>query len=246
MARDKAERIRHGEIKPKAYGTRRPFATIPTTVLATKRIRSLPGSAVRLLLWMEAGWHPARGVVVPQRKAAEDLAVRRDTVRKAIACLLKAGLAVLKAPAIKPTMMGGGTGPGRAAIYDLPHRHTGSGIRFEAGDVRLPGYLKLWCDDLRGLAGRLSDVAARVLLIVAAVPRASDGALLHEDAAIDLTGGRLARDLPRLIERTARRAVIELASTGLVKMVRPHAGTRGARYQPAGVLLTRIPRRRHS
>lgn len=215
LARDKIERLRHGKVEPKKFGTRRPFATIPTTSLATRRVRSLPGSAIRLLLWMEACWVPVPGpvpagcVVVPQHKVARALRLRPSTVREAVARLLDAELAVLKCAAVRPGGMGGGkTGRGQAAEYDLPHRHVGSVVPcYDQGDKRMPGYLKMWCDDLRNLAGRLSDAAARVLMIAAAIPRTSDGTMLNRDEAIDLTGAQLASVLPGLNQRTASRAV---------------------------------------
>ena len=135
---------------------------------------------------------------------------------------------------------------GPAQCTTCPTGHIGSVVpRFDQGDERLPGYLKMWCDDLRDLACRLSDPAARVLTIAAAIPRTSDGAMLNGHETIDLTGSRLARALPGLNERTARRAVAELIALRLVMIIQPHAGQRGAQYQPTGALVTRIQRRRH-
>lgn len=239
MARDKAERIRHGEVAPVSYGPARPFVTIPATIFATKRIRSLPGSAVRVLLWAEAGWHPARGVVLSQHVAAEALNLRRSTVSNAIKLLIAADLMAIKSPAVKP-----GNGPGQAAVFDLPHRKHGATVRFDQGDARLPGYVKAWCDDLRKAIKGLGDAAARVLLIVAALPRQRDGTLLDRNAELDLTSGRLAHDLPGLSERTARRAVAEIVQCGLAQLVQPRAGQHGARFRPAGPLITRIPRQK--
>ena len=237
MARDKTERIRRGEVAPDACGPARPFVTIPATIFATKRIRSLPGSAVRVLLWAEAGWHPARGVVLSQHVAAEALNLRRSTVSNAIKLLVAADLMTIMSPAVKP-----GNGPGKAAVFDLPHRKQGAAVRFDQGDARLPGFVKAWCDDLREAVKGLSDAAARVLLIVAALPRQRDGTLLDCNAGLDLTSRRLAHDLPGLSERTARRAVAEIVQCGLAQLVQPRTGQRGARFQPSGSLLTRIPR----
>jgi predicted transcriptional regulator len=174
---------------------------------------------------------------------ADALGLRRATVATLIAHLIEAGLMTLKTPAVKPAAMGA-AGPGRAAVYDLPHRHKGGVVRFEQGDKRLPGFAKAWCDELRSLTERLSKPAARVLLIVAAVPRQRDGTLLRPDEEVDLTSATLARDLPGMSERTARRAVAELVELGLVRLVRARAGRRAARYQPAGLLITRIARRK--
>ena len=239
MARDKIERIRRGEVTPASRGAARPFVTIPTTIFATKRIRALPGAAVRVLLWAEAGWHPAHGVVLSQHVAAEALSLRRSTVSNAIKRLIGADLMAIKSPAVKP-----GNGPGRAAVYDLPHRKTGAVLRFDQGDARLPGLVKAWCDELRETVRGLGDAAARVLLIAAGLPRQSDGTLPDHCAGVDLASGRLARDLPGMTERTARRAVAELVKRGLVQKVEPRVGQPGARFQPAGPLLTRIPRKK--
>ena len=246
VARDKVERIRRGEVAAKSLGRARPFVTIPATLFATMRIRSLPGAAVRVLLWAEAAWHPAHGAPMPQRQVAAALGVRRSTVSGAIACLVEAGLLLLKTAAVKPTTMGGAAGRGSAAVFDLPHRKARGTVRFDPGDQRLPGFIKAWSNDLRGLAGRVSDEAARVLLIAAARPRKSDGTLLRDDDVVVLTADRLARDLPGLSKRTAARAVNELVAFGLVRTVRPHAGRRAAIYQPTGTLLTRIPHRKHA
>ena len=181
---------------------------------------------------MEANWHPQCGVVLPQRQVAAELGMRRSTVAKAIACLLENGLIILKSAAVKPNTMGGGTGRGQAAVYGLPHRIAGNGIRFDRGDKRLPGYWKVYCRELRQISRQLSNSAARVLLMAAALPRDRNGTLLNQHQTVELTGDQLARDLPGLSDRTARRAVNLLAEKGLVRVLQPSAGQRGARYQP--------------
>ena len=171
------------------------------------------------------------GAVRPQHHVADALGLRRTTVATAITYLIEAELMTLKTPAVKPAAMGA-AGPGRAAVYDLPHRNKGGVVRFDQGDKKLPGYVKAWCDDLRSLTERLSNTAARVLLIVAAVPRDRDGTLLRPDLELDLTSGRLARDLPGMSERTARRAVTELVDLKLARLVRARAGRRAPAISP--------------
>lgn len=244
MGRDKLERAKRGEISLKPVGPQRPFATIPVTLLAARRVRELSGIAVRVLIWAEAGWNPNHGVVMSQHHLAKSLNVRRAKVSSAIRKLLAAELFTMISPSIRPGVMGS-SGPGRAAIYDLPHRHYGSVVRFNAGDRRLQGYLKMWSTDLRSVAAQISDAAARVFLIIVAVARKHDGSLSNAAEPLDLTSRRLARDLPGMSERTARRAVAEICELGLLRLMMPRMGRRAAQYQPAGVLVTRIARRKH-
>jgi hypothetical protein len=241
MARDKAERVRRGEVDaPAKLGQHRAFCTIPTTLLATQRLRKLDGLALRLLLWLEAGWHPDRHVALPQEHVAKELRVRRSSVASATVQLLEAGLITLVSKAVTPRSMGP-IGPGKAAVYEIPHRRVGTGIRFDQGDQRLPGNVKLWASDARYLAKELSDTAARVAIIPLAVPRSSDGTPLREES-LDLSGDCLIRILPGLTARSAYRGLHELLSKGLLTITQPHAGRRGARYAPAGIFITRIGR----
>jgi hypothetical protein len=241
MARDKFERARRGDA-PAPKSTRRPaFATVPATVLATRRLRELPGSAVRVLLWLESAWHPDRGAAAPQAHVASALHMRRSTVRGAIRALVETGLIEPRCAAVRPGRMGDGR-RGQAASYDLPHRRPGSVVRFDPGDRKLPGFFKLYAADLRELAARLSDSGARVLVIAAAVPRSRTGEPAPDAKPLDLSGGRLAQALPGLSARSANRAVQELRSLGLITATRPRAGSRGALYAPSGLLATRIAR----
>jgi hypothetical protein len=242
MGRDRAESIATGEARPEKQRTARAFCTVPTTLFGTKRIRALPGSAVRVLLWCEAGWHPKHAVVLPQRRVAAELGLRRSTVTTAVRALVDSGLLTLLKPATRPRSMGC-NGPGRAAVFDLPHRRVGGTVRFDQGDIRLPGYVKLWATDARALARSLSDAAARVATIAAAVPRASDGTPLCV-AELDLSGDAMAQLLPGISPRTANRAVVELCALGDLKVVSPRNGQHGARFAPAGRLTTCISRRR--
>jgi DNA-binding Lrp family transcriptional regulator len=212
---------------------------------------------LRVLLWAEAGWKPtprgkpAKGEVVPsqgnvmlaQAHIATALRIRRSTVSKAIKRLIEAGLITLTKPSIRPGSMGGGGGHGQAAVYDLPHRHKGAAVRFEAGDKRLPGFVKAWCDELRGLIAELSDPAARILIFAAAVARSRDGTPLQPEIGIDLSGARLTRELPGVGERAAQRAVRKLLARGQIEPILEGAGCRSAHYRITGVLATQIRRR---
>ncbi len=102
----------------------------------------------------------------------------------------------------------------------------------------------MWSTDLRSVAAQISDAAARVFLIIVAVARSHAGSVLNTAEPLDLTSRRLARDLPGISGRTARRAVVELFELGLVKLSKPRMGRQAAQYQPGGVIVTRIARRK--
>jgi hypothetical protein len=180
--------------------------------------------------------------VLPQEAIATALHLRRSSVSTAIKRLIEAELMTLTKPAVRPGSMGN-SGHGKAAEYDLPHRHKGAVVRFEAGDKGLPGFVKAWCDELRELVSELSDPATRILISAAAVARGRDGTPLQPEIGIDLSGARLTRELPGLSERTARRAVNELLVLGQIEAVSSSCHRRSAEYRVTGVLATKIGRR---
>ena len=152
----------------------------PASIFSTKRVRSLPGSAVRLLLWAEAGWHPTHGAVLPQHHVADALGLRRTTVATAITYLIEAELMTLKTPAVKPAAMGA-AGPGRAAGLRPATPEQGRRRAVRPGREEAPriceGLVRRFAFPNRAV----EKAAARVLLIVAAVPRDRDGTLLRPD-----------------------------------------------------------------
>jgi hypothetical protein len=254
MGRDTIERVRRGEVMPRS---RPPFATIPTTILASARVRLLSGTALRVLLWCEASWTPKGKCVGSVRHIGDDLSKEPQAAGAGLRELVAAGLMVLTRKARRPGDMGSEAVAarrgknkkdmrGEAAVYDIPHRHQGAPLDHRPGDRRLGGSWKCYSADLRRIASTetLSDAAIRTLVCRVLPHSRSKHGELQAPVHLDLSPSAIMATLPDLSRRTAARVAGELADAGLVILVHPGKGRRAAVYAPAGAAIQRIQRGR--
>jgi hypothetical protein len=220
-----------------------PFATIPTTLLATQRIGRLSGIALRVLLRAEADWMPHRPAPLPVGRIAKELGVAKRRVCAAIRELIAAGLIEPRDLAIRPGRMGSAN-KGRAATFHLPHREVGKGVRFESGDVKLQGFWRVYSTDLRKLAARISDNGARVLVcVILPCHRDRHGRPVANDP-MPLSANSIGKLSPRISAASLNRVVTELRKLGLICLVQPPAGRRHALYVQAGLATKGVQRAR--
>jgi hypothetical protein len=253
MGRDAVERRRQDEAAA-CRKVHEPFATIPASQIASARLRRLDGCAVRVLLMAHANWTPKKWAVLSVATIAGQLGVSRRSVSTAIRDLVAADLLTIVRPAKRPGTMGSG-GRGAAAVYEVAGRRPGKAhLRFEPGDPRLDGALRILCTDLRKLAAMLTANEARILIcLVLNVARDRHGApqrseprpLSGRDAAKRLSEGQHHGSKPihkGISARSADAAIAGLCQKGLLRLVTPASGRRAATYEPDG-LATSVVRR---
>jgi hypothetical protein len=239
VSRSRAARERQASRRKRAVTT--PFATIPTTLLATQRMRKLPGVAIRVLLRAEADWTPHRPVPLPVSQIAENLRAAKRRVCTAIGDLIATGLLERRDLAIRPGRMGC-AGKGKAATFELPHRRKLAGIGFDPGDKRLSGHWRVYSAELRKLAADLSDNTARVLVCVILPCHRDKHGRPADNAPFALSAGEVGKLLPDISAASLNRVASELVRLGLVRVVEPPAGRRPALYVRAGLAAEGIQR----
>ena len=236
---------------------RPPYASIPTSLLATKRVRSRTGMECRLYLWANANlkFKPKPGeprlLLLNSSDRGEETisrilkADRRD-VSRAKAGLIEAELLTCTKAAIRPGRSGS-AGGAKAAEYDLPHRKPGCQTRFDAGDPKFDGHFRILSDDLRCLTDDLNNNEARVLVGVVLPQHRNDKGAVQMDRVCRITVPAIVAafaNTPKPInKRTAGRALDGLEAKGLVRKAAEASGRRPASYVPAGVAADGVPRK---
>jgi len=152
------------------------------------------------------------------------LGLSYSTVTEALAELVKAGITVKIRDGWRPGRMGSKFG--RAAVYDLPHRHSERPVTWKRlGDPNLEGHWRVHCERLRSLAKSLSPAEAKVFIALHAVDRNQDGSpRLNE-------GVWLSPDRVGLPKATIHRAIHSLLAAGRFEMTQPGKGSRPALYR---------------
>jgi hypothetical protein len=243
MARGWIEPSRRG--KATAATAKTPaYASIPSSQLATQMLRRLSGDAIRILLIAHANWTPTKALPMPVTSIAKMLCLSKLNVSAALRSLQPVILTV-RNPPIRPDHMGAKRGS--AAVYEVTGRRPGTAHRvFEPGDRRLTGSFRILSDDLRQLASILTDNEARILVcIVLPCHRDKHGAP-QQPQQVDLSGRGVAKAMPDMPARSARRAIDGLTTKGLVRPVTGASGCRPATYEPIGLAASTVRRGRRS
>lgn len=228
--------------------SRASYASIPWTLIASKRVRSMSGLGLRVLLCAHALWRGKAPLLMPTKTVPAVLGIERARFARGRSEVATAGLLVQTRAHIPPGGAGGrATGVQRAAEWDIPHAHRGALVPLDHGDERLAGYWRLMSAELvqlvgveRGAHGHLrqylTDDQLRVLIALATGARTKWGALA-DPAKQRVTARDVVARLPGLELRTAQRALVVLEARGLVRTVNDAAGRRPAIYEPEGLLV---------
>jgi hypothetical protein len=254
VARDRTVRDERGDAPPWKHATKRPYASIPMSQLATSRVRGLSGDAVRVLLWAHAAWTPNKSAAMPVEHTAKMLRLSRFAVSTAIRSL-QPDLLTLKHPAVRPWEKENGTAPasearkgvGRATIYIVAGRVSGTAHRvFAPGDRRYRGMFRIDSEALRQLAVMLTGNEARILVSLALPCDRTKRGAPELPAQIVLSSRMVSKALPNLPDRSAARAIEGLVAKGLLREVAPPSGRRAAAYEPAGLAASSRSKRNSS
>ena len=232
--------------------TRASYASIPWTLIASKRVRTMSGLGLRVLLCAHALWRGKAPLLLPTATVPCVLGVERVSFARGRDEVTAAGLLAKTRAHIPPGGAGAGvTGMQRAAEWDIPHAHRGALVPLDHGDERLAGYWRLMSADLLQLVGvertvdgslrqYLTDDQLRVVIALVDGARTKWGALADPEKH-RVTARDVVDRLPGLKLRTAQRALAALESRGLARKVSEASGRRPAVYEPDGLLAAGLP-----
>lgn len=232
------------------------YASLPRTMLAAERVRSMTGLGLRVLLTAHAYWRGRPPLLLPTKTVPNILGMERCRFARGRTEVVAAGFLVETKPFIRPGGAGGkARGVQRAAEWDLPHAHRDASIPLDHGDERLPGYWRLLSADLLQIVGVcrsqdgqlrpfLTDDQLRVLIVLVQGPRTKSGALA-DPTKERMTAQDIVDRLPRLTLRTAQRALTALEARNLARKVGGGAGCAPGVYQPDGLLSAGLPWKCH-
>ncbi len=241
--------VRRKRRKPRG---RPSYASLPTTMLATSRVRNMTGLGIRVLLACHALWRGSPPLLLPTTLIPVILGIERGRFARGRAEVIGSGLLEETKAYIRPGGAGDrAEGIGRAAEYDLPHAHKGAQVPLDPGDKRLPGYWRIMSSDLVRLIGMardedgkpaqfFTDNQLRVVIVLAQGPRTKAGALI-DPATHQTTAMAIAQQLPRLTVRTVQRALVAIEARGLARKIGGGLGRAAAIYQPDGLLAAGLP-----
>lgn len=235
MGCDKTERRRHGDLPSRAY------SSLPMSQLGCQRVRQLSGAAVRVLLVAHANSVPD-GAVISVNTTSRRLKCGKASVGKALAELKAAGLLSVKREAVRPIRMGAKS-PGEAAVYHVAGRHS---CELQSvlvqGDRQYQGMWRIYSDQLREVASKLSGNEARILIcLMLPCDRTRDGAPQRPIPA-RLSGRTIAQKLQGMSARAADTAIRGLLEKGLIATVNEPSGRRSGSYTPIGQADSTIQR----
>jgi hypothetical protein len=228
-----------------------PFASIHQDVLLDMAIE-MSGAALRIFWLANAAWVPTKtlaGVGVVRGRAI--LAISRlrnplglergnssitmpgsDAVREGIADCVEAGLMTRLSSGTRPGGPGGVAG--KAAEYDLPHRHSVDvppvvmppNVRRPTGKVRQTGSL------IRATMAHLADPAIRVFTYAVSFRDRSGTGEVEDAASFPLPVRRLA-ELLHMPRSTISDAIARLVGRKLLLVDQPSSGRRPTTYRLA-------------
>lgn len=218
-----------------------PYASIRADMLASQAFRQLSEPAVRILLLMEAAYHPGKRWFMPYRHMEKTLGIAPNTVRRALEELIGKGFLVVKRPGRRPRTMGSVVGEGRAAEYDLPHRHESCSVPKwkQHNDPRQQGKWRINCGRLRQKLGRLTGPAARFWAELHNRHHTSEG-IPADDGPFAGTSLGINMGMPR---STVRQVLRQLLAEEIIRIAVPGAGRRATTYL-LGWAETKPPRPR--
>jgi len=225
-----------------------PFCTIHQDVMLNASIR-MPGNAVRIFWLANASWVPVKtapgaGVVVgkavlPISRLRNPLGLKRaecsvgtpgsDSIRNGINACVEAGVMIKKSPGTRP----GGPGvPGKAAEYDLPHRHSVNVPRVQLlPNVRRPeGKVVQISELVRVAMAILPDPAVRVFTYAVCFRDRCAGGAVKAAAPFPLPVRHLA-GLLEMATSTVGDALGLLVKQKLLCIDQPGAGRRPTTYR---------------
>ena len=232
--------------------TRASYASIPWTLIASKRLRTMSGLGLRVLLCGHALWRGKPPLLLPTATVPNALGIERGRFARGRDEVTAAELLVKTRAHIPPGGAGAGaSGVQRAAEWDIPHAHRGATVPLDYGDERLAGYWRIMSAELLQLVGvvqnadgqlrqYLTDDQLRVAIALAQGPRTKGGALA-DPAKHRVTAHDVVDRLPGLGLRTAQRALSALEARGLARKVSEAIGRRPAVYEPCGLLAAGLP-----
>jgi hypothetical protein len=225
------------------------YSSIHQDVLLAMAIE-MTGSALRIYWLANANWlptktEPDKGVVrgraiLPINGLRNPLKLTRpspsigmpgsDAVRAGIADCVTAGLMTRLSAGTRPRGPGGAGG--RAAEYDVLHRHSigvprvvmPPNVRRPEGKVRQTNSL------IRATMARLTDRAIRVFTYIVCFRDRSESGAVEEVSAFALPAGTLA-ELLHMPRSTVSDAISLLVTRKLVIVEQPSAGRRAATYR---------------
>lgn len=189
----------------------------------------LSGDEVRLALFLEAEFRPQKPLIAGHKRTRRLLSIGDATLSNAKAKLLLAGIIVCVRPAVRPGLRNGVLQVGRAAEFDLPHRHTGPLPArtpwLQGANIAYQGSWRVSRPFLLEMVTTLEAPAALIMARLHACDHSPKGAISRNEP-------RIIRDEEfRLPRSTCARGISQLVDFGLLDVAERGAGRRPSTYR---------------